>query len=366
MSLLASSGARAGLVLAFVGGLGLFSAGCSSCSGGNASKKKATAELEKGSKKGKKGKKKRARTDKNPDQKAVRIHDLKATPTAAVVTSGDKAWMWVDGRSNAMSAKISDVRWSAQGFEFPAGNGLTKVLAPGGSTYLLAREGQQPDSKPLAEVLREKTTPPEGFAIDYIDGGGGTKVQAVLTGPDNRRVRIGLFRQVPESQVWLEGQLPADGKASPPPSARFGFAKDDEGDFLNKLPSGAQAAEWGKVRDADLSEWLSSVQSFAKAGSKLTAGVSVAADLDRDGFEEAIICLDGEINMLEPRCVLVDIVNDQTRIYSAGLPWSAGGNQPVLFTVDGAPYVLMVSTEDAKSAFVLRSYGTGWVTEPVR
>lgn len=365
MALSASLRSASILSLTLLVGLG---SGCNSCSG---KKKSATSGDEdvakkEGKKKGKKKKKKRSRTDKDPNSQNIRLHDLTTTPNAAVVRSGEKVWMWVDGRSSAISQPVDAVAWSKGGFEFAAGNGFTKVLAPGGSFYYRAKVGEQPATQPLKSLLGKPSSPPEGFAIDYIDGAGGTKVQAILTGPEKRRVRLGLFAKVPDEQIWLEGSLPTDGKASAPLSARVGFKKDGEGDLLNQVPDTGTAVAWGEVGDADLKEWMEAAQAFGKNGAKLTPGVKVAADLDRDGFEEAILCFDGEIGMLDPRCVLVDIVNDETRMYAIGLPWQANGNQPVAFSVDGSPYALMISTKDPKVGFVLRYYGAGWMAEPIR
>ena len=53
-------------------------------------------------------------------------------------------------------------------------------------------------------------------------------------------------------------------------------------------------------------------------------------------------------------------------MYAVGLPWSAGGNPPVVFSLNGAPYMMMVSSKEPRLAYVLRYYGAGWIAEPVR
>ncbi len=294
-----------------------------------------------------------------------RLHDLPVTPTMAVLRSGNKVWMWVDGRSTSVSRPFSEVSWSPKGFEFEVDSGFTKVLAPGGSFYFRIESANPPTTRPVVELFSEPSSPPPGFSIDYIDGAGGSRVQAVLNGPRNRRVRLGLYREVPDGQVWLEGELPTTGQASPPLKRSQGFRWDAEKRFAHAAPADAGPLESGEVPPEDLKKWVTAAQTFHKGGPPLTAGYSIRADFDRDGADEDVLCLDGEIGILDPRCLLVEREEDEVRMYAVGLPWTAGGNHPIAFTLDGAPYLMMVSPTESRLAYGFRYYGAGWIVEPI-
>jgi len=297
---------------------------------------------------------------------APKLQNLVPTSTAVVLRSGSKAWVWVDGRSSALSLAVDVVRWSPGGFEYASPSGFTKVLAPGGSLYYRLGEVGQAESAPLESVLGRPSSPPPGFGIDYVDGAGGSRVQAILTGPEGRRVRLGLFERVPDEQVWLKGEVRVDGKVSPELDASVGFVKDSEGLLQHAIPANATALDWQAVPEADLKRWADALQAFSKDGSPLTVGSANAADLDRDGTTEAIVCLDGAVRMFDPRCVLVDVVGEETRMYGLSLPWTPGGPDPLAFTLGGAPYALQVSSDDARRGFVLRTFGAGWVVDAIR
>jgi len=298
--------------------------------------------------------------------RAVKLQNLVYTSNAVVLRAGSRVWIWVDGRASALSLPLDAVRWSPAGFELATLSGFSKVLAPGGSLYYRVAAGGQADSRPLEELLGKPSAPPVGFGIDYVDGAGGSRVQAILTGPEGRRVRLGLFERVPDEQVWLRGEVSIDGEKSSELDEGVGFAKGAGGMLRHAIPSKAESLAWDSVRDTDLKEWMAAVQPFSKDGSPLTVGCAVAADLDRDGLQEAIVCLDGPIRMLDPRCVLVDVVDDETRMFGLSLPWTAGGSEPLAFTVNGAPYVMMVSDEDPQRGFVVRTFGAGWVVDPIQ
>jgi hypothetical protein len=296
----------------------------------------------------------------------LRIHDLAATPTMAVVQSGAKVWMWVDGRSNAISQPLASVGWTERGFEFSMGNGLTRVLAPGGAFYYRIGAEDLPPARPMSSLMSLSDPPPDGFSIAYLDGAGGSRVQAVLTGPEGRRVRLGLYRSMPDAQVWLTGKLPDGGQAVAPVPASLQFRRAADESFVSAPPEGTDPLESTAVPAEQAAQWLAVAQAFRKGTVPLSLGTSIAADLDRDGVDETVLCLDGEIGMLDPRCILVDSDDGETRMYAVGLPWTADGNPPVVFSLDGAPYMMMVSPKEPRLAYVLRYYGAGWIAEPVR
>ena len=179
-------------------------------------------------------------------------------------------------------------------------------------------------------------------------------------------MRLGLFTGEPERQVWLTAQLPDVGQGSPALSATSSFRRDDDGHFLSPVPDGADPLPSAEIPPSKVARWLVAAQAFRKSGEPLTVGTSRYLDLDRDGVNEAVICLNGEVGMLEPRCILVDETEGETRFYAAGLPWVEGGNEPVAFAVNDAPYLMMVAKSDPSVALVLRYYGAGWIVEPVR
>ncbi len=297
---------------------------------------------------------------------ARRMHDLDLSPTMVALQSGAKVWMWADGRSNAISYPIDSVSWSERGFEFETANGLARVLAPGGGLYYRAGRSALTPARPLREMLQERRLPPAGFDVRYIAGAGGSRVQAVLVGPEERRVRLGLFQGRPDAQIWLRGKLPERGKPSPAVSGDWFFERDADGRFAGTPPEGAEPQALVPVPPERSERWLAVAQAFRKDGEPLTLGASVYMDLDQDGESESVLCLDGSIGMLEPRCVVVDEVDGEARLYAAGLPWVANGNPPIVFTMNGAPYLLMVSPEEPSVAFVLRYYGAGWIVEPLQ
>jgi hypothetical protein len=221
------------------------------------------------------------------------------------------------------------------------------------------------DTRPVATLFDGTGTAPPGWSLEFLSGAGAKRVQAFLNGPEDRRVRLGLFLQEPDDRVWLTGVLPTTGAPSPPLPAAVELGRAD-GVLLAEVPAGAEPLPWVEIPDAQVAGWMESVQPFHSAGPPLEVGVHVTADLDRDDALETVLCFDGAVRMLDPRCVLVDEVDGETRMYAVGLPWQSGGNEPVGFTVDGAPYVLMVSPEEPSLGFVLRYYGAGWVAEPVR
>ena len=296
-------------------------------------------------------------------QRSPKLQNLMATPTAVVLRSGSRAWAWVDGRSSALSLAVDTVRWSPAGFEYVSSSGFTKVLAPGGSLYYRLGTAPSEGSKPLTTIFGQPSVPPDGFGIDYIDGAGGARVQAILTGPEGRRVRLGLFQRVPDEQVWLRGELRIDGQISQELGPSVRFKKDADGRLLNEIPDRSEPLEWQPVSSDDLKLWAEALQAFSKDGSALTVGSATAADLDRDGALESIVCLDGPIRMLAPRCVLVEEVDEETRIHGLSLPWTTGGPSPLAFTIDGAPYAMLVSSEDGMR--VLRTHGAGWVVDAI-
>jgi len=201
--------------------------------------------------------------------------------------------------------------------------------------------------------------------VEYVDGAGGKRVQAFLLGPEGRRVRLGLFLSQPDDAVWITGALPSEGQASPPLPETVRFRAGADGALLNDVPLGGEPLEWKSVSQDKLQQWVAAVQPFHNGGADLTAGMHASADLDRDGELETLLCISGRIRMLDPRCVLVDEVGSETRMYAVGLPWTADGGAPVGFTVDGAPYVFMGSPMDPSIGFVLRYYSAGWIAETV-
>jgi hypothetical protein len=299
-------------------------------------------------------------------KRAPKFQNLLATPNAVVLRSGSRAWVWVDGRSSALSLAVDTVRWSPTGFEYVSSSGFTKVLAPGGSLYYRLGKDRESESKPLKTIFGQPSVPPEGFGIDYVDGAGGARVQAILTGPEGRRVRLGLFERVPDEQVWLRGELRIDGQVSEELGASVSFAKDDSGRLQHAIPSTAEPLAWQPVDPDDLKVWVDALQAFSKDGSALTVGSATAADLDRDGALENIVCLDGSIRMLAPRCVLVEEVDEETRIHGLSLPWTTGGPPPLAFSLNGAPYAMLVSAEDSTRGRVVRTFGAGWVVDMIR
>lgn len=296
----------------------------------------------------------------------VWAHEVELLPTAVALRSGSRVWMWVDGRPLPVASFGDGVAWSPRGFEFTTSNGLTKVLAPGGSLYYRLSILEEPKTRSANELFDGVSAPPPGWSVDYVDGAGGKRVQAFLNGPEGRRVRLGLFRTVPDDQVWLEGELPADGERSPPLATSVHFRRTLEGGLVATTPEGGDPLAWNPVPEDQLAAWMAAVEAFRTGGPKLTAGIHVAADLDRDGHDETVLCVDGRIGMLDPRCVLIDEVDQETRMYPVGLPWEAGGPAPIGFTVDGVPYLMMVSGTSSTVGFVLRYYGAGWVAEPIR
>ena len=215
-----------------------------------------------------------------------------------VLQSGPKVWMWADGRSHALSHALGSVSWSERGFEFATANGLTRVLAPGGGIYYRVGPTKHASARPIRELLRQGGEAPSGFDIRYVAGLGGSRVQAVLHGPEMRQVRLGLFTGEPERQVWLSGRLPEVGQASPTLSAFPGFRRDEDDRFLSAIPDGAEPISVDTVPPSKIARWLGVAQAFRKSGEPLTLGTSSYLDLDRDGVNEAVICLDGEVGML--------------------------------------------------------------------
>ena len=179
-------------------------------------------------------------------------------------------------------------------------------------------------------------------------------------------MRLGLFQGRPDAEVWFRGSLPERGKPSPPVSEDWLFERDAEGRFVGSPPEGTEVLLSRPLPPERVDRWLGLVQAFRKDGDPLTVGASVYLDLDRDGEDEAVLCLNGSIGMLEPRCVVVDEVDGEARLYAAGLPWQTDGNEPVAFTANGAPYLLMVSPDERRVVFVLRYYGAGWIVETLR
>jgi|GEM_PF-3379700 len=301
-----------------------------------------------------------------PEPRAIQVHDLDLSPNAVILRSDRKVWMWVDGRSSAISHRVDNVEWSPHGFEIAVSNGFTKVLAPGGSYYYRVSIGEKRDTRPAKALFDGPTAPPPGYSIEYVDGAGGKRVQAFLVGPEGRRVRLGLFLKVPDDQVWLTGTLPTAGTASPPIDPRITFDRTTDGALVNAVPEGAEALALAPIPDAQLKTYVAATQPFTSGDNTLTAGVHAAADLDRDGEIESVLCVNGPVRMLDPRCVLIDTVDGETRMYAVGLPWVPEGNPPIAFTVDGAPYMMMVSPKEPKLGYVLRYYGAGWMAEPIR
>lgn len=285
--------------------------------------------------------------------------------TAAVVRYGDKVWLWVDGRGNALSVAVDQVRWSAQGFELPDGNGFTKVLSPGGAVYHRSPDGPSRTSVPLSDLLGKASTPPAGFAITFTPGIGNTRVQAVLTGPSGQRVRLGLFDHEPDEMIWLEGTVEEGATAAPPIAGSAAFSRDAAGNLTLTPPPGAEAVDAASADDGALAHHLAVLQTLSKDGSPLTLGFAVTTDLDHDHTSETVVCLEGNIGMLDPRCILIDEVEQQQRYYSVGLPYRSGDPPPLVFRWNESQYLMMVSPDDRRTGYILRSDGRGWVTEPI-
>lgn len=299
--------------------------GCDACGDKKSSalaKKKAKAK-KKGKKRRKKGKSKK---------KSLDAGLAPQSGVAAAVHVGEQALLWTEGRTNALGRKVSDVSWTAAGFEW-ASQGGSQVLAPGGAMYW--RFAPSKDAKPLAELLAAPASAPAGYELKASAGRGGN-YKLGLTAPGERNYRLGMSRDTPKATAWLEGSLPADVKSTLPLAKDIAWPRDSAGKLSNALPTGLTAVETKAASAEKASSWEADLKKLTGAEAKLVATMLV--DLDQDGVEEALGCMDkttGDYN-----CFVIDTVGDVTQYHGVKLPYTGGAEAPLPAKKGESPYVV--------------------------
>jgi hypothetical protein len=310
-------------------GLGLlvaslaFNAGCGACS----------------QKKKKKKKKAQASSETAPAKVEPKVHaDIIPTPAAVAIQVAGRAYLWTDGRTAMMSMNTEAASWSDDGFAY-ANLGGAQVLAPGGSFYWRFGEAKAPQT-PMAEVFKQTTTPPAGFEVK-VESGRGDKVQVSILGPEGRKVRVGLFNEVPSAVVWLQGKLPEGTTASKALDKTAGWKMEGDGVTPKmELPDGATAVAAAPVPPETLTIWGADLNKLRSGEAKVVT--SSLYNLDGDPYIEGFVCASGGKG--DYSCFVVDEINGERRYYATNIPYDdpAKGAAPIAFTKDGGTYLMWV------------------------
>lgn len=300
--------------------------GCDSC--GGSKKKAALAKKKAKSKKNrKKGKKKGKARKKNLDAGLA-----PQSGVAAVVHLGDRALLWTEGRTSALGRKVEGLSWSEVGFSWSAKDGH-EVLAPGGALYWRATAPK--DGRPVADLLAKPDVAPEGYELTASAGRGGN-YKLGLTAPGGRSYRLGMSRDTPKTTAWLKGVLPSGVKATSPLAKDTAWPKDAEGRLTNALPEGLTAVTAAPAAAEKTASWTADLKKLA--GAEATVAGSMVLDLDRDGTDETVVCMDRTTG--DYGCFVVDEVGGINQFHGVQMPWRGGDSAPLAASKGEAPYVL--------------------------
>lgn len=299
--------------------------GCDACGDKKSaavSKKKAKAKAKK------KASKKKGKTKK----KGLDAGLAPQSGVAAAVHVGDQALLWTEGRTNALGRKVADISWSSAGFEWSSMGGV-QVLAPGGGMYW--RFTPAKDAKPLADLLVAPGAAPEGYELTASAGRGGN-YKLGLKAPGDRNYRLGMSRDTPKTTAWLEGELAPGVKASAPLATDISWPRGSDGKLSNALPTGLSPIEAKPAAAERVTAWTPDLLKLTAADAKVVGTLSI--DLDRDGADEALACMDktaGDYN-----CFVVDTVGDVTQYHGVKLPFQGGAEAPLPAKMGEAPYLV--------------------------
>jgi hypothetical protein len=301
---------------------------CDACSGKKA-EPSAKADAKKSKKKGKKKKKKKAKPK-------VSSGHAPGSGASVAIQAGDRAILWTEGRTSALGRKITDLSWSADGFQWAAHSG-TQVLAPGGALYWQAAPSA--DAKPLPGLMATPGPVPEGYEVKAGAGRGG-QYKLTVHAPGERVFRLGMARDAPSATAWFDGKLPPGVRATAKLDKTVTWARDDKGQLTHARPAGLTVAEATAASAEKQAAWLPSLQKIAGPDAALVS--TQAFELDGDPAVETLVCLSGAKG--DYSCFLVDEVNGNARFHGVGIPWTGGeaASGPLASKQGDNPYFVWV------------------------
>jgi hypothetical protein len=301
--------------------------GCDACGG-----KKSSALAKKKVKAKKKGKNKKKKKKGKTRKKQLDAGLAPQSGVVAAVHVGEQALLWTEGRTSAIGRKVVELSWTSDGFEWASEGGF-QVLAPGGALYW--RFTPAKNAQPLADLLATPAAAPAGYELTASAGRGGN-YKLGLKAPGERSYRLGMSRDTPKATAWLEGKLAAGVKASAPLPKDISWPRGADGKLSNALPTGLSAVEAKAAPVESSGLWEPSLKKLAGPDARLVATMMV--DLDRDGADEALACMDKTTG--DYSCFVVDTVGDVVQYHGVKLPYVGGADAPLSALKGESPYVV--------------------------